>query len=393
MKKVLITILSLILILSVLTGCGGNYGFVASINDDFTGDLNITFGYSEKVINDSLEKGNLTEADVASLTKYEANGKSYYGEITKGSYIGAAEFNIFAISASAACIDITSGIIGKELDAGALVALCGDNGELLITFATNENTISTKNVTNAFAAESKNNAKEFIENSTFIYELTLPCEVKQTSGSSKGVTLKDNILTIDVIKLTEENQTSSLLFTSEPGMVTDPPIVSFDDVKENKWYYNAVMAMARKGVVAGVGEGKFNPDGTLTYAEFSQVLAGFFGLETGSENGYWAYKAIESCVSKGYIEDLGEIKNANYGVTIPREAAVSAMVMASTKTPTGTFTDKDIPDFASISDKYKENIVKAYNLGITTGVDANHTFNPKKSLTRAEICQLFMTMD
>ena len=117
MKKVLVTILSLVIVLSVLTGCGGNYGFVASINNDFTGDLNISFGYSEKIINDSVESGSLTDADVEALTKYEANGKTYYGEITKGSYMGALEFNIIAVSATKACNEITKSIIGKEFDA------------------------------------------------------------------------------------------------------------------------------------------------------------------------------------------------------------------------------------------------------------------------------------
>jgi len=392
MKKVLITILSLVLALSVLTGCGGNYGFIASINNDFTGNLYVAFGYSEDIILSSLENGSLTSEDVDALVKYEANGKAYYGEITKGSYMGSGEFNSVAKQATDACKEITKSIIGKEFDAGTLVGGCFDNGELIITFETGENTISTKNVIEAFAKESKSGAEEFLKNSTFIYELNLPCEVRQTSGATEGITLNGNKLTIDVLKLVDENPVSSLKFASEPAMVTDPPILSFDDVQSGKWYYNAVRAMSRKGVVKGVGDNKFNPDGTLTYAEFCQVLAGFFGLETGSENGYWAYKAIKSCVDKGYIESMGEIKNAAYGVTIPREVAVSAMVMASEKTPTGTFTEKDIPDYASISDKYKENIVKAYNLGITTGVDENHTFNPTKSLTRAEICQLFTTI-
>ena len=393
MNKVLVTILSLVLIVSALTGCGANYGFVASINDDFTGELGMTFGYSEKVINDAIKNGNLTESDVSELLNYEMDGKAYYGQISSGSYSGAEEFNQTALSTTLAFAEITKGIINKGFDAGSLAALVSENGELIITFTTNENSISKKNVTDSFAAETKNNAKEFIENSLFVYKLQLPCAVKQTSGTPEAVTFDNNILTIDVLKLTDKNQVSSLSFTSEPGMVKDTPKIAFDDVAEGKWYYNAVMAMAKKGVVTGVGDNKFNPNGTLTYAEFCQVLAGFTGLETGSENKYWAYKAIKSCIDKGYIEDLGEIKNANYGVTIPREAAVSAMVMASSKVPTGTFTEKDIPDFASISAKYQGNIVKAYNLGITTGVDEKHTFNPKKSLTRAEICQLFITID
>ena len=52
----------------------------------------------------------------------------------------------------------------------------------------------------------------------------------------------------------------------------------------------------------------------------------------------------------------------------------------------------DIPDYDEISNRFKHAVLNAYAYGITNGVDANRTFNPKGELTRAQICQLFCNM-
>jgi hypothetical protein len=119
-------------------------------------------------------------------------------------------------------------------------------------------------------------------------------------------------------------------------------------------------------------------------------------LDTTSENGYWAYGSIKSCIQAGYIVDRGEITSANYDVAIPREAAVAAMYkgkQAELFLPTNTLTATDIPDYDKISDVYKNDILNAYKYGITAGMDANRTFNPQGQLTRAQVCQLFYNLD
>ena len=78
------------------------------------------------------------------------------------------------------------------------------------------------------------------------------------------------------------------------------------------------------------------------------------------------------------------------------EAAVSAMYLASKSTIEnsifGEISLEDIPDNADISEEYKENVVNAYNFGITKGNDDKLTFNPQGSLTRAQVCQLFYNL-
>ena len=51
------------------------------------------------------------------------------------------------------------------------------------------------------------------------------------------------------------------------------PVESFTDVKESDWFYPYVMELSRRGMVNGVGDGKFNPQGTVTAAEFFALAA------------------------------------------------------------------------------------------------------------------------
>ena len=51
---------------------------------------------------------------------------------------------------------------------------------------------------------------------------------------------------------------------------------AFTDVPQDHWANPYVEAMTQKGVVTGVGNGRFNPDGNLSTAEFAVMLTQAF---------------------------------------------------------------------------------------------------------------------
>ena len=51
-----------------------------------------------------------------------------------------------------------------------------------------------------------------------------------------------------------------------------------------------------------------------------------------------------------------------------------------------------IPDLTRIDAKDRDEVVLAYQYGITTGVDRKGTFAPKGSVTRAQMRQMFCNM-
>ncbi len=240
---------------------------------------------------------------------------------------------------------------------------------------------------------------EFMRGIVMTFDFEFPGKVKQVSGPNTGIEISENALHINMMALLlpvfegKEVEVGSCEFVIEGVNATvSAPVEKtvFSDVSEDAWYYDAVMLMSDMGVVNGVGDGLFMPEGTLTYAQFCQILAKQMGVEVGSENGYWAEKAVAACVELGLIDNRGSFISENYDVPITREAAIAGMYRAvESAEAVKDLTDADIPDFAEIDAKFQEDVLNAYRIGILSGVDDKGTFLPKKNLTRAEICQLF----
>ena len=53
---------------------------------------------------------------------------------------------------------------------------------------------------------------------------------------------------------------------------SNPPM-QFSDVPSNAWYYNDVSQTSASGIINGIGNNQFNPDGTLTHAEAMTLMA------------------------------------------------------------------------------------------------------------------------
>ncbi|MCI9026668.1 MAG: S-layer homology domain-containing protein, partial [Lawsonibacter sp.] len=47
---------------------------------------------------------------------------------------------------------------------------------------------------------------------------------------------------------------------------------TFIDVPEDTWYYTWVTKAAQQGWVSGVGDGRFDPEGSVTFAQFALML-------------------------------------------------------------------------------------------------------------------------
>lgn len=89
----------------------------------------------------------------------------------------------------------------------------------------------------------------------------------------------------------------------------------FNDVASDAWYANAVIWASSKGIVNGIGNGKFNPNGKLSREQLALILqsfANYKGMDTtktteltgfsdqGSVSG-WAKDAVKWAVAEGLI--------------------------------------------------------------------------------------------
>ena len=186
------------------------------------------------------------------------------------------------------------------------------------------------------------------------------------------------------------NETKPDASTSKPGN----NIEFFPDVPSTAWYYSAVEYMARKGIVNGYDNGTFGPSDDITVGQFCQILANITNMDTGTgATGWWAEKAVRACLNAGYITDRGEISQETYDLPITREEATAGIFKASKLDGEGRFTPELIPDWNEIDPMYQDDILGAYNSGVTSGIDSTYAFSPKSILTRAEVCQLLYNLN
>ena len=88
---------------------------------------------------------------------------------------------------------------------------------------------------------------------------------------------------------------------------------TFDDVPAGAWYAKAVNTLASLGVVSGVGNGDFEPERSITRAEFTSIAMKFAEGKTGGTNIFsdvkstdWFYRAVVNSTQYGWIHGYGD---------------------------------------------------------------------------------------
>ena len=386
MKKTGILALVLVLCSALLSGCIAGV-FQVEVLSDANAILATMVGYTEEGMDfyapTSVDNGLAVEQHKQTAEEFTYNGVTYYGGGDK------VKFNNLDILADS--FNRTANGTHRP-EAGGIRFVKNPEGTLSLFFDATAQTCdlgelrSLREELKASGKLTDAKEKELKKDMVVKYEFTFPVAVKQVAGPKTGITLADKKLDIDVLAIVENigEETLSYEFITEPMEALLP---AFSDVTVDKWYFAAVKAMSKAGTVNGMGDGSFAPENAMTYAQFCQLLAKRLDAAVGEENGYWAGKAIGFCLENKLIESLGDITAANYDAPITREAAIAAMYRAF-----GGQVAKEnpaIPDAGEIAEEYREDVLGAYQVGITSGVDENGTFMPKAELRRAEVCQLF----
>lgn len=183
----------------------------------------------------------------------------------------------------------------------------------------------------------------------------------------------------------------------------------FTDVPLNHWAYENIATMSDGNLMKGYGDGTFGPDDQFNIDQMAQMICNVRGYDTAGnpatqnsagDTSYWAYGAVEFCVTSGWLPKQGrEIIADNYAVPCTRELAIYMIVKGLGYNPEvndpfaagkETLTWKDVPDFASCDVEYMDAIDLAYQLELVEGVDSTHKFNPKGKMTRAEAATMLL---
>ena len=179
-----------------------------------------------------------------------------------------------------------------------------------------------------------------------------------------------------------------MFFSSVPSPAFS---ASYEDVNAKYWGYSYITYLDELGYIQGYGDGRFNPEKSVTNAEFTALVCRMTGMDDTmlDRNGYWAEPSIQYALYMGWFTD-SEMPALEYSNPIKRELAAKIVIRAFF--PDKSY-DKDlwkrygIADFADISYSLTDYVYASYFLGILNGYP-DGTFKPKGHITRSETAAL-----
>ena len=169
----------------------------------------------------------------------------------------------------------------------------------------------------------------------------------------------------------------------------------FSDLNSSLWYHSATDYVLSKGLMNGVGGGKFEPNGTLTRGMLAQILYNLEGRPEVSgdmpftdvaESRYY-YDAIKWASANGIVEGYGSGKFAPDDAITREQLAV--MLWRYAGSPAATQKELSFTDAGESSSWAMEALLWANENGVMNG-SGNGILNPKGNATRAHVAQMMM---
>ena len=156
------------------------------------------------------------------------------------------------------------------------------------------------------------------------------------------------------------------------------------------WGEGNINILVDKGIISGYEDNTFKPNNTVNIDEYIKMIIVAKGYELENGQDYWASTYIE----KG--KELGIVDNSEinvYNIPINRAQMSKMLVLAlDEEYSTELYRYRElITDIDSISDYYKDYVVKAYSKGLITGYE-DGSFKATESLTRAESATVILRL-
>lgn len=170
---------------------------------------------------------------------------------------------------------------------------------------------------------------------------------------------------------------------------------SYPDV-DNHWAESQIRNFVNKGYTNGYEDGTFQPDGSITRAEFVSIFNRVFGVTGGSgkvfndTQNHWAKDNIDIAVTNGICQGKSE-QEFNPDDKITREEA--AVMVANYKKIGDEDHNKikEYTDYDQVSDWAQNSLEAAVENGYINGKTST-TLEPKSSMTRAEAVVILSRM-
>ena len=187
----------------------------------------------------------------------------------------------------------------------------------------------------------------------------------------------------------------------DPDAAPLPEPVRFRDVSEKEWYAEAVAYAVRKGLMNGVGNEKFDPEGTMTRAMLVTVLWREAGKPDAGKTAFtdvpaneWYTGAVAWAADCGVVNGVGGGKFDPDGA-ITREQMAAILFRYANTNQIDTAQRGDMaafPDAAKVSDWAEDALSWTVAMGIIGGTEENGKvyLDPQGNATRAQVAAILM---
>ena len=175
----------------------------------------------------------------------------------------------------------------------------------------------------------------------------------------------------------------------------------FSDVSQNAWYAGAVEYVVSRGLMNGTGIGKFEPDSPMTRAMLVTVLwryerepSGYVNVFTDIKDGQWYTNAVAWAAANGIVGGIGNGRFDPDG-KITREQLATILFRYCNSKGIDTTARADLssfPDDSKVSAYASDAMSWAVAVGLVTGTqNGNHTYlDPQGNATRAQVATILM---
>ena len=170
--------------------------------------------------------------------------------------------------------------------------------------------------------------------------------------------------------------------------------VSFNDIGDVAWAEVAINALAKEKIINGVGNGRFEPNATVTREQFVKMLV--LALELPMEfsdapfvdvtASDWFYYYVHTAYKNGIVQGASSF-GAGRAISRAEMAAMCYRAAQATDMKLDGSADLDFADSSSIPDYAKEAVAALSKSGIINGMGDN-TFAPDDSSSRAQAAKI-----
>ena len=189
------------------------------------------------------------------------------------------------------------------------------------------------------------------------------------------------------------SHTVHVVFTEKKPVEHDCPCDSYSDLDGSKWYHEGVDYALENGLMNGVGDGKFDPNGSLTRAMLVTILyraedePGVAGERipfADVPDGQWYTDAIIWAAGEGIVNGVSETSFAP-NMPITREQ-IAAILYRYAGEPSFSGSLSAFSDAQSVSAYAYDAMIWAVAEGIIGG--SGNQLTPKENATRAQIATI-----